>query len=82
MSDGTTHTEWAAAGAVPGTDETAARALQLSDITHLNDGGVHVVSGGGGSVTDETLVVTGGTTVVLDAGGYVEAPPDTDWPAL
>ena len=56
--------------------------VELSDITQLNDGSVYVISSQEGSVTDETLVVTRGTTVIMEGGGYVEAPVDTDWPAL
>ena len=55
---------------------------ELSDVTLLNDGGVHVISGDAGSMTDESLAVTGGTAVIIEEGGYLEAPHDTDWPAM
>ncbi|EJK47381.1 hypothetical protein THAOC_33900, partial [Thalassiosira oceanica] len=56
--------------------------VEFSDITQYNDGAVYTIDSEGSSFTDESLVITRGTTLVLDADGYVEAPLNTDWPAL
>ena len=62
--------------------EPSSSPVEFSDITQYNDGAVYTIDSEGTSFTDESLVVTRGTTLVLDAGGYVEAPLNTDWPAL
>ena len=62
--------------------EPTSSPVEFSDITQYNDGAVYTIDNEGASFTDESLVITRGTTLVLDAGGYVEAPLNTDWPAL
>ena len=63
-------------------DPPTSSPAELSDVTLLNDGGVHVISSDAGSMTDESLAVTGGTAVIIEEGGDLEAPHDTDWPAM
>ena len=54
---------------------------ELSDITIYNDGGTVVINAAS-SFTDENIVVTQSTTLMLEEGGYIEAPLNTDWPAI
>jgi len=54
---------------------------ELSDITIYNDGGTVVINAAS-SFTDENIVVTKSTTLMLEEGGYIEAPLNTDWPAI
>lgn len=34
------------------------------------------------SITDESIVLTNNSTLILEEGGYIEAPLNTDWPAI
>eukprot|EP00985_Skeletonema_marinoi_P017904 scaffold9914_cov142-Skeletonema_marinoi.AAC.1 len=56
--------------------------IELSDITQWNDGETHVINSKETSFLDESIVVTRGTTFLLEPGGYVEAPLNTNWPAV
>jgi len=56
--------------------------IEFSDITIYNDGSTVVINNEATSFTDESIVVTKNTTLMLEEGGYVEAPLNTDWPAI
>ena len=56
--------------------------IELSDITQWNDGEVHVINSKETSFLDESIVITRNTTLLLEAGGYIEAPLNTNWPAV
>jgi hypothetical protein len=56
--------------------------IEISDITQWNDGETHVISDKETSFLDESIVVTTNTTLVLEEGGYIEAPLNTNWPAV
>lgn len=56
--------------------------IELSDITQWNDGETHVINSKETSFLDESIVVTKSTTLLLEEGGYIEAPLNTNWPAV
>lgn len=56
--------------------------VELSDITQWNDGETHVINSKETSFVDESIVLTSGTMLMLEDGGYIEAPLNTDWPAV
>lgn len=56
--------------------------IEFSDITIYNDGSTVVINNEATSFTDESIVVTKNTTLMLEEGGYIEAPLNTDWPAI
>eukprot|EP00571_Detonula_confervacea_P012972 CAMPEP_0172305388 /NCGR_PEP_ID=MMETSP1058-20130122/6691_1 /TAXON_ID=83371 /ORGANISM="Detonula confervacea, Strain CCMP 353" /LENGTH=1217 /DNA_ID=CAMNT_0013016979 /DNA_START=73 /DNA_END=3723 /DNA_ORIENTATION=+ len=56
--------------------------FELSDITQYNNGGIYIINNEASSFTDESIVVTKNTTIVLEKGGFIEAPLNTNWPAV
>lgn len=56
--------------------------IEVSDVTQWNDGETHVVNSKETSFLDESIVVTRNTTLLLEDGGYIEAPLNTNWPAV
>lgn len=54
--------------------------VELSDVTVYNNGALYVIDSESSSFVDESIVVTKNTTLVLQEGGYIEAPLNTDWP--
>lgn len=56
--------------------------IELSDITQWNDGETHVINSKESSFLDESIVITRNTTLLLEEGGYIEAPLNTNWPAV
>lgn len=55
--------------------------IELSDITQYNDGGTFIIKNDT-SFTDESIIVSENTTLVLEEGGFIAAPLNTDWPAV
>ena len=53
--------------------------VELSDLTQFNNGASFTING---EVTDESILLSQNTTLVLERGGYIEAPSNTDWPAV
>lgn len=53
--------------------------VEFSDLTQYNNGGRYEIDG---QVTDESVLLSRNTTLVLEQGGYIEAPLNTDWPAV
>lgn len=47
-----------------------------------NDGGMYMIGSEASSITDESIVLTNNSTLILEEGGYIEAPLNTDWPAI
>lgn len=62
--------------------EPTSSPVEWSDITIYRDGKIHVINNGATSFRDESIVVTKNTTLELDQGGFIEAPLNTDWPAI
>lgn len=56
--------------------------VEWSDITSYNDGEIHLINNTQTSFIDESIAVSKNTTLILDRGGYIEAPLNTDWPAV
>lgn len=54
--------------------------VEFSDVTVYNNGALYVIDSESSSFVDESIVVTKNTTLVLQEGGYIEAPLNTDWP--
>ena len=52
--------------------------VEFSDLTLYNNGGSYTING---EVTDESVLLSRNTTLVLE-GGKIEAPLNTDWPAV
>lgn len=68
--------------AVDQTPQPTGSPIELSDVTIYNDGGTYIIENDKTSFTDESLVVSKNTTLVLEEGGYIAAPLNTDWPAV
>ena len=62
--------------------EPTGNPVEFSDVTQYNNGGIYTINNDASSFTDESIVVTENTTLVLEQGGYIEAPLNTDWPAV
>ena len=56
--------------------------FEFSDITIYNTGGTYIINSEASSFTDESIVVTQNTILMLEDGGYVVSPLNTDWPAV
>ncbi len=56
--------------------------VKRSLVTIFNDGGTHTIRDASTSFTDESIVVSDGTTLILEEGGFVEAPKNSSWPAI
>ena len=66
----------------PTTSDRPTRApFELSDITIYNDGSWIVINPAT-SFVDESIVITKNTTLIIEEGGYIVAPLNTDWPAI
>ncbi|KAL7552072.1 hypothetical protein ACHAWF_015324, partial [Thalassiosira exigua] len=56
--------------------------VEYSDVTVLNDGRTHVIDNDASSLLDESIILTRNTTLSIEKGGYIQAPFNTDWPAI
>jgi len=56
--------------------------VEQSDVTIFNDGRSHSINNYESSFIDESIVVSNNTTLIMEEGGYIEAPLNTDWPAV
>lgn len=56
--------------------------MERSNVTVFNTGETITIINEDTSFKDETLVLTEETTLVLEEGGYISAPTNTDWPAI
>lgn len=57
--------------------------VERSNLTILDDGGIHIINNQVTSFDHESIVVKDNTTLILEAGGYIKAPDSSDGlPAL
>ena len=56
--------------------------FEFSDITQFNTGTTYTISDDASSFTDESIVVSQNSTMVVENEGYIVAPLNTDWPAV
>ena len=56
--------------------------IERSDLTQYNDGEIYMINDEASSYIDESIIVSRNTTLIMETGGYLEAPLNTDWPAV
>mmetsp|Transcript_11177 Transcript_11177/g.21725 ORF Transcript_11177/g.21725 Transcript_11177/m.21725 type:complete len:346 (+) Transcript_11177:137-1174(+) len=56
--------------------------IKQSLVNIFNDGGTHTIDDASDSFTDQSIVVSDSTTLILEEGGYIGAPTNSSWPAI